>query len=111
MNYQSKQMVINALLKVINAAPTLYANNNLFYNAYPPVYSNSDISKQEFDAWVKYANQILDISYDNIGIDDILSMKLKISQISLQSGISNIQRIDQIKRELINLTQIIFQYQ
>jgi len=107
MNQQSKQMVINALIKVINAAPVPYSNNNY----YPPVQPNTDISMQEFNTWVNYANQILDIAYNHIGIDTILSTKIAISQISSQYGISNIQRIDQIKRELLNLTQAILQYQ
>ncbi len=104
-------MAINALLKVVNAAPVPYSNNNYFNNNYPPIYPSSDVSMQQFNTWVNYANQILDISYNHIGIDSILSTKMRINQIFSQNGISNIHRIDQIKRELVNLTQIIIQYQ
>ena len=36
--------------------------------------------------------------------------KMMISQLVSQYGVSNIQRIDQIKQELIKLTQAILQY-
>ena len=68
-NYQSKQIVIDALIKVINAAPGLYFQRN---HLYCQTYQNSDISMQEFNTWVDYANQILDISYNHIGYYAIL---------------------------------------
>ena len=107
-NYQSKQIVIDALIKVINAAPGLYSQRNYLYHQ---TYQKSDISMQEFNTWVDYANQILDISYNHIGYNAILTTKIAIGQLSSQHGASFIQRVDQIKRELLNLAQLILQYQ
>ncbi|MCM1212251.1 MAG: hypothetical protein NC318_11665 [Blautia sp.] len=107
MNNQSKQIVIDALIKAINAAPTLYFQRNYMY---PTVNQNVDVSMQEFNTWMDYANQILDISYNHIGLNAILSTKMAMCQIASQYEISNIQRIDQIKQELIKLTQIIVKY-
>lgn len=107
MNNQSKQMVINALIKVINAAPELHFQRNYLY---PQAYQNSDVSMQEFKTWMNYANQVLDISYNHIGLNDILMTKTAISQLSFQYGVPNIQCIVQVKQELLKLAQIITQY-
>lgn len=107
-NYQSKQIVIDALIKVINAAPGLYSQRKY---PYPQTYQNSDVSMQEFNTWRDYADQILDISYNHIGHNAILTTKIAIGQISSQYGVSFMQRIDQIKQELLNLAQLILQYQ
>lgn len=106
-NYQSKQIVIDALIKVINAAPGLYSQRKYLY---PQTYQNSDVTIQEFNTWIDYANQILDISYDHIGYNAILKTKMMIGQLSSQHGMSCIQRVDQIKQELLNLAQAILQY-
>lgn len=98
-------MVIDALFKVINSAPALYSQRNS-----PQSYQRNDVSTQEFNTWVNYANQILDISYNHIGLNSIVSTKIIINQLILQYGVSNMQRIDQIKQELIKLTQVIFYY-
>lgn len=107
MNIQSKQMVVDALIKVINAAPVLYSQRK---NIYSQTYQNSDISIQEFNTWLDYANQILDISYNHLGITTILSTKATMSQISSQNGVSNLHKIEQNKQELLKLTQVVLQY-
>jgi len=107
MNNQSKQIVIDALIKVINAAPTLYPQQNY---AYIQAYPNSDVPMQEFNTWINYANQILDISYNHIKLDAILSTKIIICQLASQYNLSNMQRIDQVKQEFIKLVQTILQY-
>lgn len=107
MNDQSKKMVVNALIKVINAAPGLYSQKNYLHSQ---IYRNSDVPMQELNTWMNYANQILDISYNHIGINAILSTKIVISELYSQYGVSNIQRIEQIKQELLKLTQVILQY-
>ena len=107
MKNQSKQMVTNALIKVINAAPRVSFQRNYMY---PQTYQNNDVSMQEFNTWINYANQVLDISYNHIGINDILTTKVKINQLYSFCGVTNTQRIDQIKQELFKLTQVILHY-
>ena len=107
MNNQSKQIVIDALIKVINAAPALYYQRNYIY---PQAYPSSDVSMQEFNTWVDYANQILDISYNHMHLNVIVSTKMEICQLVSQNNISNMQRINLIKQELIKLIQVILQY-
>lgn len=107
MDYQSKQMVINALVKVINAAPKSYLQRSY---SHPIECQNRDVSMQEFNIWMNYVNQVMDISYNHIELNAILMTKITISQLSSQYGVSNTQRIEQIKQELLNLAQIITQY-
>lgn len=107
MNNQSKQMVLDALFKVVNSAPTLYSQGNYLY---PQMHQRNDVSMQELNTWVNYANQILDISYNHVGLNVIMSTKMMINQLASQYEVSNMQRIDQIRQELIKLTQAILQY-
>lgn len=106
MNYQSKQLVINAIYRVINSAPKPYISTRYMYNTH----SSNDISNQEFNTWVNYVCQILDISYNHIGLNFILSTKNQILQMANQYGIPYVYLVTQINNELFNLIQIISQY-
>ena len=108
MNNQSKQMVIDAIIKVISAAPNPYSYNNYYYG-YFQTYQSSDVSEQQFNTWINYVNQVLDISYQHIGLNVILLTQGKLVRLSSQR-ISYVQRIEQINQELLKLTQTILQY-
>lgn len=107
MNSQSRNMVVNELIKVVNLAPTLYSQINYYQ---PNMHPRSDISLPEFSNWVYYANQTLLISYNYTGLAIIPPVKMRVDQISNQQGIPYLQRVDQIKWELLNLAQLINQY-
>ena len=106
MNYQdkSKKMVIDALIKVVNAAPNSQMQA-AYYSNYFAQNQSRPISYQDFITWLNYAQSILDISHNHTGIDDILSTRVNISQISLQNNVPYEQRIERIKYELLNLAQ------
>lgn len=108
---KSKEMVINAIYKVINSAPNI--NTAVNYNYNYSYYTRNDISKQEFDTWINYAYQILDISYNHIGLNCILTTKntiLKLVNQFNQLGTPYMQRVFGISTELLNLAQMILQY-
>ena len=100
MNVQSRQMVVNALLKVVNAAPNPQIQTYYYVPNQP-----RPITNQDFITWLNYVNSTLDISYNHTGLNNFLSTKINISQISLQNNMPFEQRIDSIKREIINLAQ------
>ena len=102
--YQSKQMIVDALLKVVNAAP----NSQMlatYYSSYLPQNQPRTISDQDFTTWLNYVNSILDISYNHTGLNNFLSAKIHTSQISLQNNVSYEQRIERIKYEILNLAR------
>lgn len=104
MSYQSKQMIVDALLKVVSAAP----NSQML----PPYYFHAKnqlrpISNQDFATWLNYVNSILDISYNHTGLNNVLSTKANISQVSFQNNVSYEQRIERIKYEILNLVRSI----
>ncbi len=116
MNNQGKQMVIDALYKVINSAPQPYQNNMYPYNTYPypktiPNNTNlpNEITKQQFDIWKKYVCDILDISYNNLAIYDIMATKLRVEQLANQPALSYLQLVYQINDKLFDLINIIIQ--
>ncbi len=102
MNYQneSKQVVVDALLKVINSAPNSQMQTSYYYSAQN---QPRTITNQDFIIWLNYVNSILDVSYNHTGLKDVLSTKVNISQISYQNNVSYEQRTERIKYELINL--------
>lgn len=103
MNYQTKQIVVNALIKVVESAPRWPIQS-----AYP--HQNNDISEQEFVSWITYVHSVLDIAYQDAGLIIVLPVKTKISMLSNQNGLQYIQRVFQIKDEILRLAQAILQY-
>lgn len=99
-NKYIKQSVVDALFKVINSAPSLQ------YNYYG---TQVDVSQQEFEIWMNYAIQTLDISFNYTGIYTILSTKNIVFQLAC-NNIPYVNRINQIKLELHNLIQTITVY-
>lgn len=100
-NSKSRQMVIDALIKVVNAAPDSQMQTSFYYAPNQP----RPVSPQDYIAWLNYANSILDVSYNHTGLNDFLSAKISISQISAQNNATYEQRIERIKFELLNLAQ------
>ena len=70
----------------------------------------SDVSKAEFDAWIQYVNQTLDISQKYTNWNIFTQEKIQINQASLNEGIPYIQRIQIIQKMLLNLSQQINNY-
>lgn len=99
--YQSKKMVVDALLKVVNAAPNSQMQAPYYFAQNQP----RTISNQDFITWLNYANSILDISYNHTGLNNVLLAKANISQISFQNNIPYEQRIESIKYEILNLVR------
>ena len=100
MNRQINQLVIDALFKVINSAPARH------YNYYD---TQLDVSPQEFNIWMDYVIQTLDISFNYTGVSVVLSTKSMVFQLA-SNNIPYINRIEQIKFQLHNLIQMISQY-
>jgi len=103
--YQSKQMVADALVKVANSAP-----GSPMQVGYLPYNNRNSISAQEFSNWVNYVNSTLDISYNHTRLNIILQAKITVSQISSQRGLPYMQLIDQINSVILNLAYSILQY-
>lgn len=103
MNYQyeSKQMVVDALLKVVNAAPNSQMQTSYYFGQNQP----RPITNQDFITWLNYVNSALEILYNHTGLNIFLSTKVSISQISLQNNAPYEQRIESIKYELLNLAR------
>lgn len=111
MDPRNVNMIINSLLKVASSAPTL-SGSTPYFQQYPFNQSNvrSDVSKAEFDAWIQYVNQTLDISQKYMNWSIFTQEKIKISQTSLNEGIPYIQRIRMIQQMLLDLAQQLNNY-
>lgn len=111
MDPQNVNMIIDSLLKVVNSAPTLSGSTPYFqqYN-FNQQNMRSDVSKAEFDVWIQYVNQTLDISQKYTNWSIFTKEKIEISQASLNERIPYIQRIQLIQQMLINLSKQINNY-
>lgn len=97
-------MAVNAILKVVDSAPQLNFNTSCSSYLHNQLH-RSDISKEEFNTWINYANQILNITYNYIGQNCILYTKTLICQIANIQNILYAERTNRIKVELLNLTK------
>lgn len=108
---QNINMIVESLLKVANSAPNLSGPTPYFQQYYPNQANiRSDVSKGEFDAWIQYVNQSLDISQKYTNWSIFTKEKIEINQVSLNEGIPYIQRIQIIQQMLLNLSQQICNY-
>ncbi len=103
-NNGSLQTAVNAIYKVFDSAPQLSFNIDYLYYLHNQSPRN-DISKEEFNTWINYVNQILDITYNYIGQNCILYTKTLIYQIANTQNILYVERVNRIKSELLNLTR------
>lgn len=116
MNKQGVQIAIDAIYKVINSAPKTYSSN---IYSYTPNYVEGNISVQQFMNWINYLYNILDISYQNLGLYDFIMVKNNIIQIVRQSDPNNSYAqykmpysmlINRINNELLGFIQHLLQY-
>ena len=111
MNVQNYRMIADSLLKVANSAPNLDGPTSYFQqNPFTPPNMRSDVTKAEFDAWVQYVNQTLDIAQKYTNQNVFFNTKVQISQLNLNDNILYIHRIRTIQQILIELSQQILNY-
>lgn len=101
MTYQGKRVMVDALLKLLNASPSKKLSSNDVVQGK----SNYELSQKEFDLWLSYTNEILDVLYDFAQWVDILSTKINVATIANRTELSYINRILYIEQELLNLAQ------
>ena len=87
MDYQTKTMVVNALTKLVDEAPTKSA---VQFTLYPQTYV---VTKERFDIWVKYIFSIMQIISSYVDVSICLS---NINVIIMQPN-SNNEYASQVK--------------
>lgn len=79
MDYQTKTMVTNALIKLVDNAPTMTAYQ---YTTYPQNY----ITKERFDIWVNYIFSVMKIISSYVDVNECLS---SINKVIMQPNLNN----------------------
>ena len=113
MNRQGIQMAIEAIYRVINSAPKSTTTYPYIYD-----YASNDVTPQQFNNWLNYLNSILDIAYQNLGLNDFFIVRNYIYQIiqqfninlNSQNKITYLQLVNQINDVLFRLVQNLLQY-
>lgn len=106
MNYERKQLIVQALIKLVQSAPDVQTRISYSYSWSG---QNYNISTQEYANWVDYVYSVLDTTYGYTGLDLVYKYKMNIMQITNQGG-SYLQLISQIKNEILSLAQEILQF-
>lgn len=103
MDYQIKETVVKALIKLVESAPKLQPRQG--------VSQINDITPQEFWTWHNYIKSVFKISYDYTGLIDFLQEEVQIMQLASNSSASFIQRVYSINDVILNLSRKILQNQ
>lgn len=107
MDYQRKQIIVQALIKLVQSSPEVQPQISSPYFLGDP---NHDILMQEFNIWINYVNDVLKVTYDYTGLETVLVVQMNIMRFSSQNELLYKQRVFQIKNEILGLTQTILQY-
>lgn len=95
-------MMVDALIKLVDSAPTMQASASSFY---AQGYQNYDITQAEFALWTNYVDSVLKTLYEFAGLNEIYSTQINISQIMIHNELLFMERIFQIKHELLELAR------
>lgn len=106
-DYQSKQFVIDTLMKLADSSPVkkIYPNN-----IYGNVRNSYDISQHELDIWINYINSVLDILSAYINPAELSLTKMQIQRIASDEKLTFSARALTIERELLRLAQNVLRY-
>lgn len=118
---QIKQTVVDALIKVVESAPTRAINSPFGYSPYKTPYSSPynpqsitpnpyEITQSHFDVWMNYVHSTLRIVSQYIDASLSYTVQKKIQMVVLQPGLNLASKINNIcqilldfARSLINL--------
>lgn len=106
MNNERKKMIVQALIKLVQTAPEVQFPISPIY---PQGIQNQDVSAPQFNAWIDYVNSVLDVTYEYTGLNHVLEIKMSVLQLSTQNKLY-MQRIYEIKDQILGLAQVILQY-
>lgn len=100
MDYQTKTMVVNALTKLVDEAPTKSA---VQFTPYPQTYV---VTKERFDIWVNYIFSIMQIISSYVDVNICLS---NINVIIMQPNTNNeyASQVNAICRVILDFARII----
>lgn len=106
MNNERKQVIVQALIKLVQSAPEVQFPKSTFY---PQGIQKQDVSAPQFNAWIDYVNSVLDVTYEYTGLNYVLEIKVNVLKLSTQNKLY-IHRIYEIKDQILSFAQVILQY-
>ena len=106
MDYQRKQIIVQALIKLVQSSPEVRPQMS---SPYFSGNQNHDILMQEFNIWLNYVNSVLEVTYDYTGLNIVLVVQMNIMRLSSQNQLLYKQRVLQINNEILGLMQAILQ--
>ena len=115
MNHQTKTMIVDAIMKVVDSAPT---KAQYAYQQYATEYVNqpgnlyrsnvtyqTGVSKASFDVWMNYIASVLNLVAQHIGSSQQLAVLNHVQNIALQTDIDYNQKTTAICQVLLEFAR------
>lgn len=96
MDSQTKTMIVNALMKIVDEAPTKFIAQ---YTSYPQAYT---VSKERFDIWTNYIFSVMNIISSYVNVSACLS--------SIQNVIMQPNSNNEYSLQVNSICQIILKF-
>ena len=96
MDYQAKYMIVNALTKIVDDAPTRSTTQ------YMPYSQTNNITKERFDIWINYIFSVMKIICSYVDVNACLS---SIQNIIIQPNLNN-----EYSSQVNSICQIILEF-
>lgn len=107
MDQQIKKTILDALMNVVDSAPTKARNYYAHFNNHPSMSNSYDVTPEQFNIWINYINSTLQIISQYIGMGLYMTIRNDISALANQSSANYTQRTFDICDRLLNFAQTI----
>lgn len=106
MNHEIKKIIIDAIMKVVDSAPSKKNTKLNSYNPYDYKSTNPfEVTKEEFDIWIDYVLSIIKIASKHIDMNLCLSIQKNINNIVSQQGDDYMTKTNTICQMLLNFAR------
>ena len=110
MKHETKMMLVNALIKVVENAPKQDVTQGVIYN--PNINKSMfNVTQNQFDAWIKYVFEVLKIVSQYVDIGQCLTEMQNIMEKKEMSNFTKTNNISQVllsfARKILCLYEVI----
>ena len=107
MDQRIKKTILDALMNVVDSAPTKARNYYAHYNSHSSIANPYEVTSEQFNIWINYINSTLQIISQYIGMGLYITIRNDISTLANQSSANYTQRTFDICDRLLKFAQTI----
>lgn len=96
MDQKIKKTIIDALMKVVDSAPT---RNNWF--------SQQDVTEDSFNSWMNYVNSVFQITSQYLNTNSLFAIYSSIQTIAMQTNMDYVSKTNAICQRILDFARSI----